>query len=332
MTAIDELYAPLIVRDLEAIPRAVKAFRETNSSEDLFEAVSRFATLAVSPSQHGKHSFLASVAAGELRAAMGDRWDGLLAECAIYAAESRLPWSEPPVGDPPKVSPDHPAGLEEIRSAIASGDRLRAERWLAARMNEPAFANDFFAVASEDLSDLGHKLIVAVAAWKVALQQDGPYRFPLLRVAVNEWTAHLDAPVPLSDDPVPSHDIELIARSALEACVREGGDAISFHQIAMLDAGLEAASFAPESHALSRVVHAIHKETNEAPLAAPPVTITELELPVYRLSRDYGEYLKSFAIAGRMKKRFPSMDWNQLCAAAKRNLDSGLSFEEWSFA
>src|SRR5688572_352045 len=187
---MNELYEPMLSRDVEGIRREVKEFRKTHSSEELFAAVSRFAVLAASPSQHGKHAMLATLAAHDIEAIAGDQYDELLTECALYAAQSRLPWSEPPLGDPPAVDADHPDSLEEIRAAIRDRDRLRGERWLAARLKRGSIARDFFTIAAEDLSDFGHKLIVAVAVWKLAIIHEQPESFAILRVAVGEWTAY----------------------------------------------------------------------------------------------------------------------------------------------
>jgi hypothetical protein len=48
-------------------------------------------------------------------------------------------------------------------------------------------------------------------------------------------------------------------------------------------------------------------------------------LPIYRLARDYGAYLKSFSVARRLGD-------DRIIAAAKYNLDHAPSFEEFSFA
>ncbi|HEX7191130.1 MAG TPA: hypothetical protein VF381_06100, partial [Thermoanaerobaculia bacterium] len=47
--------------------------------------------------------------------------------------------------------------------------------------------------------------------------------------------------------------------------------------------------------------------------------------PVYRLARDYGSYLKSFAVTKRLRDI-------RILDAAKYNLEHGASFEEYSFA
>lgn len=113
-----KLYEPLIERDLDAIPGAVRAFVEESSPHELFLAVARFAVLAYVPSQHAKRAVMACRAAWDVRESMGDRWPDLLIECARYAAEARRPWSEPPILDAIETPP-----VEELR-ANARGDAL----------------------------------------------------------------------------------------------------------------------------------------------------------------------------------------------------------------
>jgi hypothetical protein len=48
-------------------------------------------------------------------------------------------------------------------------------------------------------------------------------------------------------------------------------------------------------------------------------------IPIYRLARDYGAYLKSFSVAQRLGD-------DRIITAAKYNLDHAPSFEEFSFA
>jgi hypothetical protein len=48
-------------------------------------------------------------------------------------------------------------------------------------------------------------------------------------------------------------------------------------------------------------------------------------VPIYPLAKDYGATLKSYVIAKRLNAP-------NLLEAAKRNLQTGPSFDEWSFA
>src|SRR5205823_6752981 len=101
----------------------------------------------------------------------------------------RQPWSEPPMLDPPKIGPDQRGDLDELREAIVASDRLRAERWLAKRYRDADFASDYLAVASDGFEDLGHKLIVATAAMRLADLLGEKGRYAMVRVGVWEMVA-----------------------------------------------------------------------------------------------------------------------------------------------
>lgn len=131
-SAISALYEPLIERDLDAIPRAVSRFLESEGEDELWVAVTRFAILAYAPSQHAKRAVMACRAAYDVRPELGERWTTLLVRCAQYAARSRPPWSEPPILEPPEAGED--AG--SLESVLAAKDQNAAERWLAAHLDD----------------------------------------------------------------------------------------------------------------------------------------------------------------------------------------------------
>ena len=138
---------------------------------------------------------------------LGNRFEEVVTECAIYAALSRQPWSEPPMTDPPRVSPDHPFSLDEIRSALEQSDRSRSERWLVRAMREPSFDRNYFLAACDDLSDQGHKLIVANTVWELASLLGEEGRYATLRVAVWEWNAYREAALPDDVGSIPEPEI-----------------------------------------------------------------------------------------------------------------------------
>jgi hypothetical protein len=167
-----ELYEPLIERDAEAFSAVAHAYLETHSAEELWVAVTRFAVLAYAPSQHAKRAVMACLAAH-------DALDvEMIVECARYAADSRQPWSEPPILDPPEPSP---GDVEELRAAMREGDRLRAERWLSARLADADVA----------LRDLVHcdalLMLDTVRGLLPLLGEKG--RYALLRIPVWELVA-----------------------------------------------------------------------------------------------------------------------------------------------
>jgi hypothetical protein len=106
------LYDPLLERDLDAIAPAARAFADEHSLEELWIAIARFAVLAYAPSQHAKRAVMAARAAHDLMTFE------LVVECARYAAESRPPWSEPPIFEDVELP-----SWEELR-ANARGDAL----------------------------------------------------------------------------------------------------------------------------------------------------------------------------------------------------------------
>ncbi|MGZ8867855.1 MAG: hypothetical protein ACXW2P_05890 [Thermoanaerobaculia bacterium] len=297
-SAVPALYEPLIARDLEAIAPAVQAFRADATSEELFLAVARFAVLSYAPSQHAKHAVIAALSAWELRGEAGERWDDLLTECAYYAAASRQPWSEPPILSPPDFDESAPAGIDELRAACDEQDRLRAERWLARRLDDATLASDLLTVAAEDPSDLGHKLIVTNAALKLVPILGDQGKYVALRTAVWEMTAYRgETRGPRTED----------VNRLIERCIAEDGSLESAHAVFHLDAALE------------------RGHPSDAPRAA-------IAPPVYRLGRDLGAALKAHAVAKRFRVRFPNADIDGFVAAVHHNLEHGPSLEEWSFA
>lgn len=126
-------YEALIERDLDAIPAAARVFLEDHSVDELWMSVTRFAVLAYAPSQHAKRAVMACRATHDLRDELGGEFVTMIIACARYAAQSRQPWSEPPILDPP---PPSSGEIAELREAMRAGDRLRAERWLSARLTD----------------------------------------------------------------------------------------------------------------------------------------------------------------------------------------------------
>jgi hypothetical protein len=326
-TPISLLYEALTGRDDDAVRKAVLAFRSSHAPQELFEAVARFAVLSYSPSQHGKHAVIACLAAHQLRDQFADHYDQILTECAVYASQSRLPWSEPPLTDPPPVERDHPFDDDELRQAVAGKDRARAERWLARRMQEPTMERSFFELAAEDLSDQGHKLIVATTAWQLAELMGEQGVFATLRMAVVEWTAYAaGAPEPRRRE----MEMEQLLRLLIDAVVAENGSTMAFHRLALFDAALSAAEISGLPVDL-RVRDALIEEIGERELTDQALEALP-RAPVYPLARDYAAYLQAHAIVRRLQGRFPALPAGRILAATKFNLDHGPSFEEWSFA
>ena len=297
-SGVSALFEPLIARDLEAIPAVAAEFLRDHDSSELYLAVARFAVLSYAPSQHAKHAVLAALAAHDLREEAGERWNDLLLECARYASASRQPWSEPPMMTPPSIDRAQRADRDELRAAIGGRDRLRAERWLAARIDDPALERDLLEIAAEDASDMGHKLIITDAALRLIPILGDKGRYVALRMAVWELVSYG------GEEPPPTEDDlnRLIAR-----CVAEDGSLESAHAVF---------HFAAKSG---------------APM--PPFAPSEgRAIPIYRLARDLGAALQAHAVAKRLRSSFPDADLDAFVAAVERNLETAPSLEEWSFA
>lgn len=298
------LYDPFIERDVDGIRAAIADFRSQHSSHDLFLAVARFAVLAYAPSQHAKHAFIACLSAYDVREQVGERWDELLVECAIYAAQSRQPWSEPPILDPPALAPDQRGDVDELRAAVDDGDRLRGERWLAKRIDDPDLARDYFAVAADDFADDGHKLIVANAAWRLAELLGEKGRFATLRVGVWEMTAYKATRY---------EERGIVADDLVDRLVAAAADIESLHRAFLHFAAPESVRRRVDDYltsTLTPVAPPRGEKVSEGRASSP--------LPIYPLATDYGAYLKSHAIG------IPA-----LVEAARQQ---GENFSDWTFA
>ncbi|HEX7678133.1 MAG TPA: hypothetical protein VF713_08425 [Thermoanaerobaculia bacterium] len=317
-------YDAFIERDLDAIPAVITAFRADHSAEEAWTAVTRFAVLAFAPSQHSKHALLSCLSAWDLRAVLGGRFDDAIVECAMYAAASRQPWSEPPMLDPPKLASDQRGDLEELRAAIAASDRLRAERWLASRYTDPDLAHDYFTAASDDFEDLGHKLIVASAAWRLAGLLGEKGRYAMLRVGVWEMAAYGGRESRVGGRSR-TRDLNSLCAALLANVIENGGDIVSAHELFLFDASLQTG----DDSVVDRVVEHL---SNVSPAPTPDPRPPTPETLIYRLARDYGACLKAHAVANRLHSRFPNVDFGDMLAAVHHNLDTAPSFEGMSFA
>ncbi len=279
-SAVADLYERLIERDLEAVPAAVRKFRETESSDELFLAVARFAVLAFAPSQDGKHAFLAMLAAHRLRGDYDNRWDDLLTECARYAADARQPWSEPPILDPPPVDRAEPHDVDALRAAVAAHDRLAGERWLSARLEDPDLFDDLMAVASDDFEDFGHKVIVTSAAFQLAPILGEKGRYATLRCAVWEVVSY-------SGDHYLEHGahVERLHERLVENAIAEKGSFEAMHHVFLYEAAKG-----------TKISHRVCDYLGSQPLASGGTAGTAPPPPVYRLGRDYAQCLEAYAL------------------------------------
>ncbi|MDP9194114.1 MAG: hypothetical protein M3P06_20650 [Acidobacteriota bacterium] len=220
MSDTSALYEPLIERDLAAIPAAARAFAAEHSADELWIAVTRFAVMAYAPSQHAKRAVMACRAAHDVREELGERWIDMIVECARYAAESRLPWSEPPILDPPHVEAGQPRDVAELRAAIAANDRHRAERWLAARLEDAH--EDLRAVAKGDAL----LMLDTAIALEALLGEKG--RYALLRMVIAELL-------------IESEDVDEPIETLIDQAIAENGSIDSVRNVFVRNAGVSPA-------------------------------------------------------------------------------------------
>ena len=320
------LYDPFIERDLAAIPAAVAGYRANHTAEQTWTEVTRFAVLAFAPSQHAKHALLACLSTWDLRDELGAGFDDAIAACAVYAAASRQPWSEPPMLDPPRIGDDQRGDLVELREAIATSDRLRAERWLAKRFRDDDFNADFFVAASDDFGDLGHKLIIANAAVRLAGLLGDKGRYAMLRVGIFEMVS-LGSGEPARGGGSEALDLESLCAGLLSTVVASGGEVISAHSLFLFDAALQT----EDDGVISRVAEHLSDLRKDPGSASAPHS--RIATPgAYAFARDYGSCLQAHAVAKRLRPRFPSGDFDGMLAAVHRNLETAPSLEGMTFA
>ena len=300
------LYEALLERDETATRRAVD---DIPDDHELFLAVARFAVLAYAPSQHAKHAFLACLAAYDLREGLGAAYREMLTECAIYAGGSRLPWSEPPILDPPQV-----VEVPDLDKAIRDGDRLAAERWLAANLDAPDLEQRYFEAAASDFEDLGHKLIVSKAAWRLVPILGEKGKYAVLRAAAWEWTAYRGERFAGRETNVNRE--ELIGR-LVDDVIAEEGSLIATHNIFLLDAAIGTDQETRVLQYLDDSAPPSGSETRGATIEGPKP---------YRLARDYAQTLIAHAVAQRIPQTA------SMLSAVHENLEHSTGFEEWSFA
>jgi hypothetical protein len=316
-------YDAFIERDLDAIPATIAEFRRGHSAEETWTSVTRFAVLAFAPSQHSKHALLSCLSAWDLREELGSQFDDAVVQCAIYAAASRQPWSEPPMLDPPALEADQRGDIDELREAIASSDRLRAERWLAKRYRDPDFAHDYYTVASDDFEDLGHKLIVANAAMRLADILGEKGRYAMLRVGVWEMVSVGSGELGVGSGS--KSDLDSLCGALIANVIANEGDIVSAHAMFLFDAALQT----NDDVVIRRA--AAYLSTN-APDSQPHRQECLCHIEPYPFARDYGACLKAHAIAKRLRSRFQNADFDGMLAAVHHNLDTAPSLEGMTFA
>lgn len=315
---------PLLERDAAAIRKAIRELAADHEPAELYGAVARFAVLAYSPSQHSIGAILAVAAAADLLEVISDPF-ALLGECAVYVAQIRRPWSEPPIPDPPPLEADDDASEANLVEAVQGRDRLRAERWLARVLEGDDSRSRFFSAASRDLSDAGQRLTVATAVWTLAERFPAQYRFAALRPAVQMWVAA--GPFSNSMTPSTAVDPRTTVRQLAAELSEASGSPLVYQRVILLDAALRLRAMG-EDEAAQRALGAL-QGSEERRIVEFDVT---LEDPVYELARDFGCYLHAMAMRTRWSEELDQNAMEAICRAARHNLLDSPSFEQWALA
>jgi hypothetical protein len=320
---ISELYEPLLERRIDRIAPTLEQFAREHGPESALTAVLRFAVATFAPSEHALHAMLAAHSAATMPPEL--RTLDVLSACATYAAESRLPWSEPPLPDPPPIPEDWTFSEKELDEAVGRGDRLAAEQWLTGAMRAEDFSGQFFSAAARRLDESGHNLVVAVAVWDLAAMAPEEARFQLLRLATWEWTANGMAARPTVREGAGRE----VFTELFNRFLAERGAIVPFNEIALFDAALATTRILGDDRIERSVLQRLERSESGIPGELP----TARPAPAYRLARDFGEYLKAQAMAPRLESgNLPRFDREAFLDAAAWNLANAPSFEEWSFA
>jgi len=221
--------------------------------------------------------------------------------------------------NPPKIEQDQRGDVDELREAIAASDRLRAERWLAKRYRDADFASGYFAVASDDFADLGHKLIVATAAIRLADLLGEKGRYAMLRVGVWEMVSAGSGEWGVGSGSV---DLDSLCDALVANVIANDGEIVSAHAMFLFDAALQTNDDA--------VIARVANHLSEINASMPDTRHPTPELSIYAFARDYGACLKAHAIAKRLRPRFANADFDGMLVAMHRNLEK--SSEEMTFA
>jgi hypothetical protein len=320
---MQQLYEALLTREQDQLRTLVENLCRTEGSREALDTVLRFAVLAFSPTLHSRGAVYASLAALDLLNELPEP-SRVIIECATYVAETRLPWSEAPITDPPEVKGIDAANPRHLDVAIRARDLRAAERWLAAAIDEDAPAVEFFDAAARFAGEEGFGFTTAAAAWRIAKHSPAA-RFVSLRMALLEWVRVRDGSSTSSEEPA------VTPRQVVDLYVMHEGKIDLFSPLLVLDAALVAEAVTGKSGRYRPIVdrYAIPVELHGGALADRPWSIDDL---AYRYSRDYATFLLSVPISRRLERELPECGAERIPGAGGYNLEYAETYEEWSFA
>jgi hypothetical protein len=320
---MQQLYEALLTREQDRLRTLVENLCRAEGNREALDYVLKFAVLAFSPTLHSRGAVYASLAALDLLDEMPNPSD-VIVECAGYAAETRLPWSEAPITDPPAVEGIDAANPRHLDDAVRTRDLRAAERWLAAAIREDAPAVEFFDAAARFAGEEGYGFTTAAAAWRIAAHSPAA-RFVSLRTALLEWVRVRDGGARRAD----AATVE--PRQVIDLYVMQKGRLELFAPLLVLDAALTAEAATGKRDRYRPVVdrYAVPVEWRHG---AAPESDWSMEDLAYRYSRDYAAFLMSVPISRRLSREMPDCGAERIPSAAQYNLDHAETFEEWSFA
>lgn len=321
---MQQLYEALLTREQDQLRTLVENLCRTEGSREALDYVLRFAVLAFSPTLHSRGAVYASLAALDLLDELPEP-SRVIIECATYAAETRLPWSEAPITDPPEVKGIDAANPRHLDVAIRSRDLRAAERWLAAAIEEDAPAVEFFDAAARFAGEEGFGFTTAAAAWRIASYAPAA-RFVSLRTALLEWVRTRE-----QSSQARAESPAVTPRQVIDLYVMHEGKIDLFSPLLVLDAALMAEAVTGKSGRYSPIVdrYAIPVEWRHGSPTDRAWSIGDL---AYRYSRDYATFLLSVPISARLERELPECGAERIPGAAQYNLEYAETYEEWSFA
>ncbi len=255
-----------------------------------------------------------------------ERPAALLVECARYVGESRVPWSEAPVTDPPRIQKAQSIEAHAIDEAVSAQDLHAAERWLAAVVESDDVARRFFDAAARHAGDEGYGFTTAVVSWRIADMFPAAVRFAVLRTAMLEWMRARSVPASSS-----LTDEKAIA-AAIRDYVRSGGQPHRFSPLLVLDAVRTAGRIVSDTERYTSLFERYVGGDVSSGRKLPERRWGRDDL-IYRFAADYGFFIQSVPLSERMDDLSPDGESSErIPDAAYRFLMSSEGFEEWSFA
>lgn len=322
---MNALYEALLTRDLDRAGELVMKECRESGAEAMRDSIMRFSVLAFSPSLHSRGAVYAALAVADVFDRFEDQ-SSLLVECARYVGESRIPWSEAPVTEPPRVGEDQSTGDSAIDEAINSEDLHAAERWLAGLLQEEAPAGRFFDAASRHPGDEGYGFTTAVVSWRIAEHFPSAVRYAVLRMALLEWLNARQTP-----DSSRLAGEEAIA-ATIGGYVRSGGQPHRFPALLVLDATHAAAKLTSSPGRYEPLFERFASIDTSERGNVPERRWKQDDL-AYRYAADYGFFVQSVPLAERLMEVTRDREsCESIPDAAHHFLMSSEGFEEWSFA